>query len=73
MKQSGLLLLALAVIGPGAAWAGDGLVALQTADPSCPDDSGNIYVNCGNGYGDGQSERPELGSECELFRARDMA
>ena len=29
--------------------AGDGVVALQTADPSCPDDSGNIYVSCGNG------------------------
>ena len=31
------------------AQAGDGIVALQTADPSCPDDSGNIYVDCGNG------------------------
>ncbi len=31
------------------ALAGDGLVALQTADPSCPDDSGNIYIDCGNG------------------------
>jgi hypothetical protein len=31
------------------AWAGDGLVALQSADPSCPDDSGNIYVDCNNG------------------------
>jgi hypothetical protein len=29
--------------------AGDGVVALQTADPSCPDDTGNIYVDCGNG------------------------
>ncbi len=29
--------------------AGDGVVALQAADPSCPDDSGNIYVDCGNG------------------------
>ncbi|MBT8461714.1 MAG: DUF1566 domain-containing protein [Gemmatimonadetes bacterium] len=25
------------------------MVALQTADPSCPDDSGNVYVDCGNG------------------------
>jgi len=33
---------------PGA-WAGEGLVALQTADPACPDDSGDIYVDCGNG------------------------
>ena len=24
-------------------------MALQTADPSCPDDSGNIYVDCDNG------------------------
>ena len=31
------------------AQAGDGVVALQTADASCPDDSGNIYVDCGNG------------------------
>lgn len=29
--------------------AGDGAVALQTADPSCPDDSAAIYVDCGNG------------------------
>jgi hypothetical protein len=49
MKQSGLLLLVLAVIVSGAAWAGDGVVALQTADPSCKDDSGRIYVDCGNG------------------------
>jgi hypothetical protein len=24
-------------------------VSLQTADPSCPDDSGNIYTDCDNG------------------------
>ena len=30
-------------------WGGDGVAKLQTADPSCPDDSGNIYVACGNG------------------------
>jgi len=29
--------------------AAGGYVALQTADPSCPDDSGNVYVDCGNG------------------------
>lgn len=34
---------------PGPGLAGDGVVALQTADPSCPDDSGNRYVDCGNG------------------------
>ena len=53
MKRSAYLgalavLLALAVCS-AASQAGDGLVALQTADPSCPDDSGNIYVDCGNG------------------------
>jgi hypothetical protein len=32
-----------------AARAGGGLVALQTAAPSCPDDSANVYVDCGNG------------------------
>ena len=31
------------------AQASGGVVALQTADPSCPDDSGDIYVDCGNG------------------------
>lgn len=41
--------LALALLVPGAALAGSGLVALQSADPSCGDDSGNIYVDCGNG------------------------
>lgn len=34
---------------PVSAAAGEGLAALQTADPSCPDDSGAIYVDCGNG------------------------
>lgn len=29
--------------------AGGGAVSLQTADPSCADNSGNIYVDCGNG------------------------
>ena len=37
------------VVCPSASQAGDGVVALQTADPSCRDDSGNIYVDCGNG------------------------
>ena len=39
----------LFVLCPFVVVAGDGLVALQTADPSCPDGSGDIYVNCGNG------------------------
>lgn len=34
---------------PSAIRAGNGLVALTTAAASCPDDSGNIYVDCGNG------------------------
>ncbi len=43
--SAGILLALLAQ----QAQAGDGLVALQTADASCPDDSGNVYVDCGNG------------------------
>lgn len=35
--------------GVSGAWAGDGLVALQNAAPSCPDDSDSRYVDCGNG------------------------
>ena len=37
------------VVGAVPGWSGDGVVALQTAAPSCPDDSGDIYVDCGNG------------------------
>ena len=40
------LLLALC---PAGVLAGDGVVALQTADPSCRDASTAIYVDCGNG------------------------
>ena len=43
------LIVALATALPFASLAGDGVVALQTADPSCADDSGNRYVDCGNG------------------------
>lgn len=39
----------LAVVSGGATLAGEGVVALQTADPACPDDSGKVYVNCNNG------------------------
>ncbi len=42
-------LLCCLLWGVSAAWAGDGVVALQTADPSCADDSGDRYVDCGNG------------------------
>ncbi len=49
MTVCGSLAAALMVWGVGAAWAGDGMVALQTADPSCADDSGDRYVDCGNG------------------------
>ena len=34
---------------PSSGLAGEGFVALQTADPSCPDESGNTYVDCDNG------------------------
>jgi hypothetical protein len=33
----------------GAAFAGEGVVALQTADPSCPSDTAHRYRDCGNG------------------------
>lgn len=42
------LLLVLGFAGAPWAWAGDGVVALQTADPSCPVGAG-YYFNCGNG------------------------
>jgi hypothetical protein len=42
----GSLLVALC---PAGVLAADGVVALQTADPSCRDDSTAIYVDCGNG------------------------
>ncbi|MCH7666905.1 MAG: DUF1566 domain-containing protein [Acidobacteria bacterium] len=43
------LVILVVLCANSATWAGDGLVALQTADPSCPDDSTDIYVDCGNG------------------------
>ena len=48
----GRVLIWAAVIG--ATWAlaleaGDGIVKLQTGEPACPDSSGDIYVDCGNG------------------------
>ncbi len=46
---TGALLLALSVVLVPVALAEAGVVALQTSDPSCPDDSGDIYVDCGNG------------------------
>lgn len=42
-------LLCLLLGGVSGAWAGDGVVALQTAAPSCRNNSSDIYVNCGNG------------------------
>lgn len=43
-------LLPLAMWGvSGGGWAGDGVVALQTATPSCADKSRFRYVDCGNG------------------------
>ena len=49
MKRGIYLAVLVAVAATAPSWAGDGVVALQTADPSCPDDSGDRYVNCGNG------------------------
>lgn len=43
------LLLITVLASAGAALGGQGLVALQTADPSCPNDGGNRYVDCRNG------------------------
>lgn len=37
------------VLSPTLAMAGNGVVALRTAAADCADDSGNIYVDCGNG------------------------
>ncbi len=45
----GWLLLGLLVWGGTEAWAGSGVVSLQSGAPSCADDSGNRYVDCGNG------------------------
>ncbi len=43
-------LLCCLSLGVGAAWAGDGVVALQTADPSCADPTNSDrYIDCGNG------------------------
>lgn len=44
-----ILLLAVAGLIAGAALAGDGLVKLTPADASCPDSSGDRFVDCGNG------------------------
>jgi hypothetical protein len=49
MKLCGLF-AALATWGASGAWAGDGVVALQTADPSCADPTNSDrYIDCGNG------------------------
>ena len=42
-------LLCCLLLGVSGVWAGDGVVALQTAGTSCADGSGNRYVDCGNG------------------------
>ena len=47
-KVSGIFALTV-VLALGVAFAGEGWVALTTAEPSCPDASGNRYVDCGNG------------------------
>ena len=48
--RRGWLPLAIAcLLASSAARGGDGRVAVQGADPSCGDDSGAVYVDCGNG------------------------
>lgn len=49
VERSVVVTLVLFSLICSAALAGDGLVALQTAAASCPDDSDDIYVDCGNG------------------------
>ena len=50
MRWGPCWVLVMAVVtSVGPASAGDGLVALQTAAPACPDDSGDRYVDCDNG------------------------
>ena len=41
--------VAVVLMAVGVAFAGDGVVALQSADASCVNDGGNRYVYCGNG------------------------
>lgn len=42
-------LLLLLILCPGVVGAGGGPLKLVTAKPSCPDNSSDIYVGCGNG------------------------
>lgn len=42
------MVLLLATV-PQGVHAGSGVVALRTAAPACPDDTGNTYVDCNNG------------------------
>ena len=49
-QKVGLCGLGVMLYGGAAAWAGDGIVALQTAAPSCADPtSTDRYIDCGNG------------------------
>ena len=53
MKRAHLVVAAVMVLacgGVSGAWAGDGVVALQTAAASCADPtSTDRYIDCGNG------------------------
>jgi hypothetical protein len=52
MRKRGVWCLGLGflmIVGARDSRAGEGLVSLQSADPSCPDSSGTIYVDCANG------------------------
>lgn len=48
-RALGWSVIGLLAWGVSGAWAGDGIVALQTAAASCADNSGDRYVDCGNG------------------------
>jgi hypothetical protein len=49
MNRIRILCWVLAAVVTTSAVGGDGMVALQTAESSCPYDRGNLYVDCGNG------------------------
>lgn len=50
LSTSGRLAAVLVLSGVCGAWAGDGVVALQAADPSCADPTNpDRYIDCGNG------------------------
>jgi hypothetical protein len=49
MRQGIYLAVVGALVATAPSRAGEGLVALQTADSACADESANTYVDCANG------------------------